>query len=896
MEKDARTSSISLTAIARLALLAGLTSVACSTGAPRDEAPSPPAATATTTAKTTARTPAERASEVLSSLRSFGVLADVNGSTPGATLTVSLPTRTKAPTILRRLDRPGASVRITPLDLAEVADAQDDPKTGITVFPEATKSTDVALVTQPGELEEWRILREKGAPTEARWRVQTSGGLALRVREGRVEAVDERGVVLFFSSPMYVLDAHGVRHPVVVSLEHALEDDVLVARFDDEGLEYPLALDPAWSAVAKMGIARAKHTATLLADGTVLVTGGASSGSVAKTSSTEFYDPVANTWTAGPTMSILRAFHTATRLPSGKVLIVGTGMPVDVYDPTTKAITPVAPLPAPRNGHTAVLLASGKVLIAGGESCTAAGTCTLLADATMYDPAKDTWTPTTTSMATARKEHTMTLLGAPSAGFVLVAGGVGTSGSTLNGVELYNPTTDSWSSVAPLVKALSDQAATLVGGTVLVTGGLSGTVAQQTTMLYDVAKDSWKLQKPLAAPRNGHVSFALASGKVLVAGGTVATGELVDPVLNVVTEGGTMGTTQQRPSAEQLADGRVLVSGGNGLSGPPINDVEIFAQAAAGIACTTASDCTSGFCVDGVCCDGACPGNCQACDVAGSVGKCTNVAGAPHGARSCAGHVCVAGACGATCTSAADCDPTHTCAGASCVPKSAEGVKCGGDTDCTKGHCVDGVCCDTACTEQCNACDLTGKLGTCSPVAAAPPHGSRMPCSGTSCAAASFTRATFCNGAGACSKAVVTNCVPFACDAKGCLTSCATASDCADTYVCLGGACVQGAHCSADNLTSTGKDGITKPCSPYLCQADGNCATTCTTSEQCTPGFICDATTKTCAPPPTSDGGSSGGCAIGTSGSRYGEIAVAIAALALMTRKRRRESARRSHS
>jgi hypothetical protein len=41
-----------------------------------------------------------------------------------------------------------------------------------------------------------------------------------------------------------------------------------------------------------------------------------------------------------------------------------------------------------------------------------------------------------------------------------------------------------------------------------------------------------------------------------------------------------------------------------------------------GAACTSASDCASGFCVSNVCCDSACDGACIACDLPASLGQC----------------------------------------------------------------------------------------------------------------------------------------------------------------------------------------------------------------------------------------------------------------------------------
>lgn len=41
------------------------------------------------------------------------------------------------------------------------------------------------------------------------------------------------------------------------------------------------------------------------------------------------------------------------------------------------------------------------------------------------------------------------------------------------------------------------------------------------------------------------------------------------------------------------------------------------------------------------------------------------------------------------------------------------GDSCSTDGDCPSNHCVDGVCCDTACDGTCEACDLSGTVGTC---------------------------------------------------------------------------------------------------------------------------------------------------------------------------------------
>ena len=88
--------------------------------------------------------------------------------------------------------------------------------------------------------------------------------------------------------------------------------------------------DPAtglWTQTSNsMYTARYAHTATLLADGKVLVTGGSdSSGN--SLSSAELFDPATGLWTTNGVMNVARRFHSATLLTEGNVLIAGGGFP-----------------------------------------------------------------------------------------------------------------------------------------------------------------------------------------------------------------------------------------------------------------------------------------------------------------------------------------------------------------------------------------------------------------------------------------------------------------------------------------------------------------------------------------------------------------------------------------
>ncbi len=225
-----------------------------------------------------------------------------------------------------------------------------------------------------------------------------------------------------------------------------------------------------WSPTASMTWPRYIATATRLVSGKVLVAGGYDI-SADYLQSVEIYDPSSSppVWTTATPMSSKRGNHTATLLPNGKVLLTGGwsapmvgGASAEVYDPGTNFWAAVGSMSAVRIAHTATLLGNGKVLLAGGFNY-GIPSSTYYSSAELYDPAATTW-GSVTSMSYARIAPTATLL---NDGRVLVTGGDSLGTRT----ELYNPATDTWAAGPLMGVGRQYHTATLLGnGKVLVVG------------------------------------------------------------------------------------------------------------------------------------------------------------------------------------------------------------------------------------------------------------------------------------------------------------------------------------------------------------------------------------------------------------------------------------------
>lgn len=191
------------------------------------------------------------------------------------------------------------------------------------------------------------------------------------------------------------------------------------------------------------------------------------------------------------------------------------------------------------------------------------------------------------------------------------------------------------------------------------------------------------------------------------------------------------------------------------------------------------------------------------------------------------------------------------------------GSTCVSGSQCSSTHCVDGVCCDDACTGLCKACNIVPSLGHCSFIPAgadsrgACPQDPQETCGrdgtcdgaaacrqwidGTSCGAAGCIRGTAstartCNGAGVCRAATTTACKPYSCRGLVCAVQCAGNGDCDPSAFCNAGNCQAklgwGAACSsadecASHFCTRSVTGTGMICAQSVAECPASCPDTC---------------------------------------------------------------------
>ena len=276
--------------------------------------------------------------------------------------------------------------------------------------------------------------------------------------------------------------------------------------------------------VGSLNEARARHTATVLADGRVLIAGGGSTGTQGL-ATVEVYVPEAGDFDPLGRLKVPRVDHAATLLDDGRVLITGgygkgkksrSPATAEVFDPTTGTSQLVGKLRQPRSGHAATLLEDGRVAVVGGYDERGKARRAI----EVYDPRTERFRSTARLVAPAHRPLTSRLqdgrlLVVHSAGSILIepdaagnelVGGVpqptyATTATLLDdgrvfvvgsdedgsaSVHVFDPATNEFAAAEPLtLTTVAPMASLLLDGLVLVVGGFGCQQALDTAEIWD---------------------------------------------------------------------------------------------------------------------------------------------------------------------------------------------------------------------------------------------------------------------------------------------------------------------------------------------------------------------------------------------------------------------------
>ncbi len=305
---------------------------------------------------------------------------------------------------------------------------------------------------------------------------------------------------------------------------------------------------------------RAFHTATLLNDGRVLITGGVTYGGQKPSGDyytkvlddAEIWDPVAGTFTV-VAMNEFRAGHTANLLPDGRVLIVGgtkgnglheltdvsdllgtSNKNTEIFDPATNSFSTGPWLNEPKAGHGGVTLQDGRIWIAGGITHTSIFGIPIPDFSTkveVYDPATNSFS-NSGNIGNARALFGSTLLADGRVAVIAGAGGDIFNIGPLTACHVWDPNGNNTTSLAtlPTDNAFAGVVQT-ASGTILVVGGAGGTlddpVPDDTLYAIDPVSGNLTTLSPMAVDHAGGVTALLEDGTVYVGGGESNSGNAV---------------------------------------------------------------------------------------------------------------------------------------------------------------------------------------------------------------------------------------------------------------------------------------------------------------------------------------------------------------------------------
>jgi hypothetical protein len=267
-----------------------------------------------------------------------------------------------------------------------------------------------------------------------------------------------------------------------------------------------------WMLTGSMNVPRVSHQAVLLQNGQVLVAGGVNAnGTLA---SAELYNPSTATWTATGSMITARFGFSLTLLSDGEVL-AAQGTSAELYNPATGTWSATGSLTSSIGGPNTALLQNGEVL-AIGES--------INTPSELYNPSTGTWSATGSTGTTSINPIAALL---PN-GEVFVTSGFASGRVSYSTAALYDPSTGQFTLESGPCSCRAFNGALLQTGKVLAAGGAitvpgnpyPSTQTINSAELWDLSTQAWTSTGNLHDSRSGESITVLQNGQALVAGGS----------------------------------------------------------------------------------------------------------------------------------------------------------------------------------------------------------------------------------------------------------------------------------------------------------------------------------------------------------------------------------------
>lgn len=239
------------------------------------------------------------------------------------------------------------------------------------------------------------------------------------------------------------------------------------------------------------------------------------------------YNPATNSWTGIPTTNQPAARTEFTmHYINGRIVVWGgrdnfsattfnNGAMLDIAGNNWIALSNVN-APSARYSAASVQTASNTMIVWGGSGPGLG----VFGDGAIFNPATNTWSViTNTNAPSARRDHT----GVWSGTEMIVYGGTDLNGTVFyNNGGRYNPTTNTWTTIATAPVGRFVHSAVWTGSRMLISGGLSGSIttnpSSNESYLYNPASNSWSTGGITGVRLYNHKSM-LAGNIVLLLGG-----------------------------------------------------------------------------------------------------------------------------------------------------------------------------------------------------------------------------------------------------------------------------------------------------------------------------------------------------------------------------------------